>query len=124
MDIRIYLAGKITGEDPEACKKKFAAVETKLKKIGVETVINPLNMGIPPSWNWEQSRSLCLSVLSDKANAIVLLADWIHSEGAMEKYQFAKNHGHRIFYEDDTEAIMSLLQHNGKWIDTSHLEIP
>ena len=124
MELIIYIAGKITGEDPETCKIKFASVEAKLKKIGVQTVINPLNLGIPATWNWTAARETCMKVLRDKANSILLLNDWVHSEGAMEEYQFAKNHGLRIFCEDDTEEMIQLLAHSGKWIDTSHLEFP
>ena len=124
MNISIYIAGKITGEDPEACRLKFATAEAKLKEIGVQAVINPLNMGIPITWDWNAARAKCLEVLKEKANAILLLNDWIHSEGAMEEYQYAFSHNYRVFGEDDTEAIIAILRHSGVWIDTSHYEHP
>lgn len=118
MHISIYIAGKITGEDPEKCKLKFAAVESKLKMIGIETVINPLNMGIPITWDWSAAREKCLEVLREKANTLLLLNDWEKSEGAMEECSYAMNHGYRIFTEDDTDEIMILLKNSGVLIDT------
>jgi len=70
MELKMYVSGKITGLDPEACKLKFAAVEAKLKMMGVSTVINPLNIGIPDSWNWDEAMELCMRVLKKKQHAL------------------------------------------------------
>ena len=124
MNLKVYIAGKITGEDPEVCKLKFDAVETKLKMLGVDTVINPLNLGIPISWTWKEARELCLKVLKEKANTIVLLRDWTSSEGALEDYYYARNHGYRIFNENDSEGIVKLVNHSGQGAKTSQYEFP
>lgn len=99
-------------------------MEAKLKKLGVDTVINPMNMGIPETWTWTDAMELCMKVLKEKANAILMLDDWTSSKGAMEEYYHARNNGYRIFMEDDTQELVKVIAHTGKWIDTSHLEIP
>lgn len=124
MELSIYISGKITGEETEKCKNKFAAVEAKLKKLGVDTVINPMAMGIPISWTWDEAMELCMKVLKTKANTILMLNDWVTSEGAMKEFSYARNHNYRIFFEDDTEEIVSLLKHSGVWADTSDYEFP
>ena len=124
MELKVYISGKITGEEPTACKNKFASVERKLKNIGVTTVINPMNMGIPDTWTWEEQIAMCMKVLSEKANTIIMLNDWVKSKGAMIEYYHARNHGYRIFFEDDTEEIVNLVTNSGKWIDTSQYEYP
>ncbi len=124
MELKMYISGKITGLDPEACKLKFSAVETKLKKLGVHTVINPMNIGIPVSWTWDEAMDLCMKILKEKATSIIMLNDWVDSEGAMKEYYYARNHGYRIFDEDDTEAIVKLVAHSGQWPDTSRYEFP
>jgi len=124
MELKIYISGKITGLETEACKIKFAAVEAKLKKLGVSTVINPMNLGIPDSWSWDDSIALCLKVLKEKATCIIQLRDWVESKGAMEEFYYARTHGYRIFDEDATEEIVRLINHNGIWTDTSRHEYP
>lgn len=124
MDLKMYISGKITGLETEACRIKFAAVEAKLKKLGVHTVINPMNLGIPDSWTWKEAMELCMKVLKESATSIIQLRDWVESEGAMEEYYYARHHGYRIFDEDNTEEIMQFIAHSGNWADTSRHEFP
>lgn len=124
MELALYISGKVTGEEKELCKKKFAALEAKLLKLGVHTVINPMKLGIPDTWTHEEEMVMCMKVLRKKANAIILLDNWVSSTGAMEEYLHARNHGYRIFMEDDTEELVKLIAHDGKWINTSQLEFP
>ena len=124
MDLKIYISGKITGEETEACKLKFATAEKMLKTLGVLTVINPMNLGIPISWEWDEAMALCMKVLKEKATSVFQLRDWIESEGAMREYYYAHNHNYRIFNEDDIEEIKMLLAHSGNWPDTSRYEFP
>jgi hypothetical protein len=123
MELKIYIAGKVTGEDTVACKRKFAAMEEKLKLMGCSTVINPMNLGIPVSWSWDEAGALCLKVLEEKANAIIMLNDWLDSKGAKDEYKHAADHDYQIFFEDDVEGIALLLP-EAKWIDTSAMEFP
>lgn len=124
MELKIYISGKITGEETETCKRKFAAMDSKLKKMGVRTVINPMNIGIPVSWTWEEAMDLCMRILKEKANTIVMLNDWSTSKGAKEEYEYAAKHDYHIFYEDEADDIIELITKPGKWIDTSTYEFP
>ena len=124
MELAVYISGKVTGEDRELCKKKFESAENRLRKLGVLTVINPMKLGIPDTWTHDKEMELCMKVLRKKANALFQLNDWISSEGSMEEYMHARNHGYRIFDEDATDDLVKIIAHDGKWIDTSHLEFP
>jgi len=124
MKLSIYISGKITGEETEACRLKFATAEKMLKKLGVDTVINPMALGIPINWDWDEAMALCMKVLKEKATSVYQLNDWIESEGAMREYQYAHNHNYRVFNEDDIEKITCLVAHSGQWPDTSRYEFP
>jgi hypothetical protein len=125
MELAIYIAGKITGEDEEACKRKFEAVEKKLNQIGVRTVINPWKLGIPPRWKYRDTIDKCLEVMRERANSILLLNDWSDSSGAIEEYELAMELGYEIFHEDGTDEIVRFIKmYRHKWIDTSEIEFP
>lgn len=124
MEMKIYISGKITGLEPKVCRAKFAAMEAKLKAIGVHTVINPMNLGITDSWSHDDAMDLCMTVLKKNATSIILLNDWIESIGAIEEYYYARNHGFRIFAENETDKIKGLVDHDGLWVDTSNIEFP
>ncbi len=126
MDLKIYIVGKVTGEDPDSCREKFAAMEKNLKRIGIHTVINPLNMGIPISWTWEQAKEICLDVLKRKANSIFLLDDWVTSTGSMEEHKFARHAGYRIYDQSDLTMLATLRNAPtaAQWTDTSAFEFP
>jgi hypothetical protein len=124
MDFKIYISGKVTHEDRETCKNKFAVVEKELRAIGVTTVISPMNLGIPDSWSWEEAMELCLRVLREKANTIVLLDDWKDSKGAKIEFYHANKHRYNIFYANNIVEIAEALVKKPQWIDTSYLEFP
>ena len=124
MELRVYIIGKVTGEDRTICEAKFAAAEKKLRALGVKTVINPLKLGIPTTWTYEQEMDLCLQVVREQANAIFLIPDWVNSDGAMREWHHAFNHNYQIYDENDDEKIVGYLKHSGKWVDTSAHEHP
>lgn len=94
--MKVYLSGKITGD--ENYKNKFAVIEEELKKDGYE-VFNPAIM--PNMFSWEDFMKLDLLALSF-CDAICLLPDWAESTGAMREYEEAKKLGLKImFYELD-----------------------
>jgi len=94
--MKIYLSGKITGD--ENYKNKFITVEKELTNKGYE-VFNPAVM--PNMFSWEEFMKLDLMVLSF-CDAICLLPDWKESRGAVMEYEEAKRLGLNIlFYEFD-----------------------
>lgn len=82
----IYIAGKITGLPFDEVSEKFQRVEAKLHQIGVQ-VINPLKLGIPESWTWEDQLSKCIEVIQNRATAIYLISDWKHSKSARLEFE-------------------------------------
>lgn len=79
--MRIYISGKVTGEDPVTAWQKFDAVETALIKQGFE-VINPLRVVMEfPNQSWKFYMKVLLPYLFD-CEAIYLLNDWPASKGA------------------------------------------
>jgi hypothetical protein len=129
MELRLYISGRVTGEDLESCRNKFAAAELKLRNLGVKIIINPMKLGIPERWKWQDAMDVCMKVLEEKANSIFLLNDWVKSQGAKEEHDFARKNHYEIFNEDDTEEIVRYLElphkkEGVKWIDTSEHEFP
>ena len=98
MKKRLYISGKIRGEDEAACKVKFYSVQLMLEARGFE-VVNPLEL----VGNWDAPRnealSKCLIVIS-KCDALYMLPDWEDSEGARIEASFARQIGVWRIYEN------------------------
>lgn len=89
MKMKIYIAGKITGD--KGYREKFAAVEAALWAQGF-TVINPavLPEGMRPA----DYMRVCLAMV-EIADEVVFLPDWQESQGAkleMALCQYIKKH--------------------------------
>ena len=93
----IYLSGKITGEDYDACYEKFTELERVLIRAG-HTVINPMKI-VPKDTPWVEAMKICLNSLINEANAICMLKDWKESEGAQIEFALATKLGYSLFYE-------------------------
>ena len=78
---KIYIAGKVTGENQMECAYKFAAAQEELEKHGFEAV-NPLEVVGDWETPWEIAMPLCLAAL-ETCDAIFMLPDYIHSRGAL-----------------------------------------
>lgn len=82
---RIYIAGKVTGEDYTTCMLKFGAKETELTLKGFE-VLNPLKVVNDASCSWEIAMRKCLAAMLT-CDAVYLLPCWPQSRGAiLERY--------------------------------------
>ena len=84
--LTIYIAGKVTGEDYKHCVAKFATAQRILEAEGYK-VVNPIEL-VPAGTEWEQAMSICLNALST-CDGLLLLPDWIYSEGAQMERDFA-----------------------------------
>jgi len=124
MELKVYISGKISGEEPVACKLKFLDMHVRLRSMGVPTVINPFHLGIPETWPWKDAMNLCMDVLKEKANTIVMLNDWTTSNGAKDEYDYARNHDYLIIFEHQVPDLWKLVKREKTWIDTSALEFP
>jgi len=93
--MRIYIAGKITGELDY--KEKFKKAEDKLKEMG-HIVVNPTMLpdGLGAHRDY---MDICITMLG-KCDAIYLLKGYEGSPGAMQEAIHAYEHNKRIFYEE------------------------
>lgn len=91
--MRIYIAGKITGDEDYG--EKFAKAEDRLvEEMGYE-VINPACLQLPDSCKWEDYMRLTLAMV-DLSDAVYLLPDWKESPGACIEYGYALAKGKSI----------------------------
>lgn len=96
--MKIYIAGKITGEPLPECKAKFAAAEARLRQLGAAPV-NPFKLGLNDTWTFEQCRPFNFKAISH-CSAMFMLSDYVNSPGALAEIDEAQRRGLTIFYED------------------------
>lgn len=96
--MKIYIAGKITGEPLEQCKQKFANAEELLKQTGANPV-NPFKLGIPSHFTFEESKPHNFKAL-EHCQAIFMLTDWKDSPGAREELQEASTTKKILLFEE------------------------
>jgi len=94
--MKIYVAGKITGNDNFV--EQFKQAETMLKEKG-HVVINPSLL--PIGFEHGEYMSVCLPMVRI-CDAIYLLNDWGSSRGANMEKDYAGCLGKLIFFEGDT----------------------
>lgn len=98
--MKIYIAGKITGD--ENYKQKFKEAETHFQKMGY-VVLSPavLPAGMTPA----DYMRICFAMI-DTADRVYFLPDWIKSAGAQVEYAYCEYTGKtmRVLWEDETKA--------------------
>jgi hypothetical protein len=82
----IYIAGPIIGVHPDLAKAKFEQVEVTLKKLDLK-VINPLKLGIPYSWSYEEQLKERKRVISKDATAIFFVRGWQNHKECREEFE-------------------------------------
>lgn len=111
MKQKIYIAGKVTGLDPESVNKKFFEQEILLAQQGYD-VINPIRLvessGLQND-TWENIMRHCLAALVF-CDAIYLLPDWHDSRGARVELSTAL-------------ALQMEIQDSSRWIDLLHKKL-
>lgn len=97
--MKVYIAGKITGEPIEECFFKFHQAEMFVSDSRFTEAINPLKLpGIYFGINYNRAMSICLKALRE-CDAIYLLRDWEQSPGAMTELIRAKEWGLEIIWQ-------------------------
>jgi len=97
--MRLYVAGKITGN--EKYKKQFISATVKLIRQG-HTVLNPAFL--PGDMNNTQYMGVCVPMLL-AADGIYLLDGWDKSPGALIEVQIARYCGKKVYYEWEADVI-------------------
>ncbi|HPP39835.1 MAG TPA: DUF4406 domain-containing protein [Candidatus Kapabacteria bacterium] len=98
---KVYLAGKVTGEDFNAVKAKFAKKQKELEALGYK-VINPVTAIDNLNLNWTRAMKRCIDMVP-KCDAIYLMADWKKSTGAKIEYLVADKFGLLKLFEETNE---------------------
>ena len=91
MKKRIYIAGKVTGEDREACTEKFKRAQEELQKKGFKAV-NPLEVVNTWEITWENAMKKCIAALME-VEAVYLLPCVSDSPGAKLELSLAQKLG-------------------------------
>lgn len=82
--MKIYIAGKITGD--AGYSRKFAAAEKRLKEQG-HIVLNPALL--PEGMTPEDYMRICFAMI-DVAEAVLFLPDYLDSAGAMVEHTYCR----------------------------------
>ncbi len=96
--MKIYIAGKVTGEPTDKCQAKFKQAEERLSQLGA-TPINPLKLGIPHHLTFEESKQHNFKALR-QCQAIFMLNDWRTSDGAPQELKEAMKLKKEVFFEE------------------------
>jgi len=84
---KIYIAGKVTGEDMAKCTMKFGNAQKEIEALGFEAV-NPLEVVGSFQVTWEEAMKKCIKALID-CDAVYFLEDFRKSSGAMYEREIA-----------------------------------
>lgn len=93
---KIYIAGKVSGEEHGKVFIKFMAAESRLKMQGWEPV-NPIRF-CGSEWPWADCMKACITRMME-CDAIYMLKDWKYSRGARLEHFIALKLGMRIIKE-------------------------
>lgn len=99
--MKIYIAGKVTGELPYKYRHKFGYTATKLRAEG-HSVINPVEINDPldkGDFDYEDRMVLCFAAIAI-CDAVYMLEDWHNSPGAKREHEYAVNAGKKIIYQN------------------------
>ena len=108
----IYIAGPITGLSPDEAAAKFQKAENDLHLLELK-VINPLKLGIPYSWSWNDQLAECKRVITKDATAIYFLRGWKNSKGSREERDLIEHLNQLptrriLIYEEDDYGLSSI----------------
>jgi hypothetical protein len=90
--MKVYIAGKITGDDNY--KGKFNEAAKRFEDEG-DVVLNPAIL--PTGMASEDYMRICFAMI-DSADMVAFLPDWEHSRGAMLEWQYCQYISKQTFY--------------------------
>lgn len=98
--MKIYVAGKITGENRWEMKAKFTRTAEQLKREGNSPFV-PCVLPDYPDVPHSDYIHICYAMI-DVCDAIYMLYDWQQSKGARMELQYAADHNKQILYQDES----------------------
>lgn len=107
MNMKIYIAGKVTGLPIEAAREKFARSEQQLIDAGINPahIVNPMKLGISTDETWHCAMEICKSHLAT-CSAIYVQNDWRDSFGARQELTTAQRMHLDIYWEEMNDIAM------------------
>jgi len=101
---KVYLAGKITGEDYQECWDKFELYENILLLGGFD-VINPMRI-VQKGTHWQDAMDM-LKPHFIQCKHIFFMGDWTQSEGARLEMEWANENHIPVVYHFELEGFIS-----------------
>jgi hypothetical protein len=101
-NMKIYLSGKVTGEDYAQVCLKFKKYENKLSEMGHE-VVNPVSH-IESTDTWESAMKKAI-ILMMPCDTIFMIEDWLHSRGAKIEFELAYKLKFQIITPNDLDCM-------------------
>jgi hypothetical protein len=95
--MKIYISGKITGNEEEAFKL-FEMAEINLKLAGFD-VVNPMKLEHNHDKSWEAYMRVCIIALMS-CDAIFMLTNYYESKGAIIELKLASEIAIKVFWEE------------------------
>lgn len=96
--MKIYIAGKITGD--KFYKWKFAKAERQLRRLG-HSVMNPARLAAYAEFSyWDYMR--ISGVMQEACDAVLFLPGWTESRGAWNEYARAVERKQRMYFDVKT----------------------
>lgn len=93
--MKVYIAGKITGDDYNKVTEKFLAADSQLSAAG-HLVMRPTCL--PLGFSHKDYMHICYAMI-DVCDAAYFLNDWKMSKGARMEHQYAKKNHKVIYYQ-------------------------
>lgn len=121
--MKIYIAGKITGETESDIQNKFFAAKTNLIRQGHKTM-SPAVLTANQDFEHEDYMHICYAMI-DVCDVVYMLSDWQKSKGARMELQYAADHQKEIMYEDESTKEPSfpiVYAHPKKVIDLNNIK--
>lgn len=101
--MRLYISGKITGD--EGYLKKFAEAQVALRSEGYEVVNPSMLEGVVSGIEWSQALYVGMNCLIGIADGILMLPDWEESKGACLELGMALGLDMPVYVMKDGKAM-------------------
>ncbi len=108
--MKIYIAGKITGD--KDYKDKFLLAEKSLRQKG-HSVMNPAWLVEQQGFTYSDYMDIS-DCMRRKCDAVLMLFDWQSSKGARRERQRGMKEGQAIYYDLNDIPLARLMTSGGK----------